>query len=79
MSNRGIGEQALYLDLAVKGCTAEVHFRPVVKADWACGKYPQDCHGFPVECSLGCPAGSWRALHLLFFWGNIKIGRCYND
>ena len=69
MSNRGIGEQALYLDLAVKGCTAEVHFRPVVKADWVCGKYPQDCHGFPVECSLGCPAAGEPSV--CFFFGGI--------
>ncbi len=52
MSNRKTGEQALYLDPAVKGRAAEVCFWPVTKAGWACGEDPQDCHGFPWSALL---------------------------
>ncbi len=47
MSSCKKGEQAPYLDLAVKGCAAEVCFWTATKAGWACGEDSQDCHGFP--------------------------------
>ncbi len=70
------------MDLAVKGCAAEVRFWPVTKAGWAYGEDPQDCHGYSVERSLGRFAA---VLRLLFFGGNgaLKKGgaamfnRCY--
>ncbi len=40
MSSCKAGEQAPNLDLAVKGCTAEVCLWPVTKAGWACGENP---------------------------------------
>jgi hypothetical protein len=47
ISSRKKGEQAPHLDLAVKGCAAEVRFWTAMKAGWAWGEDPQDCHGFP--------------------------------
>jgi len=53
ISSRKTREQAPRVDLAVKGCTAEVCFWRVTKAGWACREDLQDCHGFSVERSLG--------------------------
>jgi len=77
------GEQAPYLDLAVKGCAAEVRFWPVTKAGWVCGEDPQDCHGFSVERSLGWVAVGACSSCIFFGRSNLEKGgatmfsRCY--